>query len=163
MKKILITIMGLLLILSLFSFSDIASAKTKKSVKKKSFTVHNVYKIYYSKVDSKTTGVITETGPDVARFIRVGYSAKVDTLKNAEKAKKNAKLFLNNVVKNIKPPKNEDDVIIIQYGEGECFDRSKNFQTFFNILLNKNSYNILKENKGDFTKLDKQDYSNNGY
>ena len=64
MKKILITIMGLLLILSLFSFSDIASAKTKKSVKKKSFTVHNVYKIYYSKVDSKTTGVITETGPD---------------------------------------------------------------------------------------------------
>ena len=45
MKKILIAIMGLLLILSLFSFSDIASAKTKKSVKKKSFTVHNVYKI----------------------------------------------------------------------------------------------------------------------
>jgi hypothetical protein len=84
-------------------------------------------------VDSKTTGVITETGPDVARFIRVGYSAKVDTLKNAEKAKKNAKLFLNNVVKNIKPPKNEDDVIIIQYGEGEGFDRSKKFSNVFLI------------------------------
>ena len=72
MKKIIIPIMNLLLILSLFWFSNIASAKTKKNVKKNRFTVHNVYKVYYSKIDSKTTGVITVTGPDVARFIRVG-------------------------------------------------------------------------------------------
>ena len=40
---IIIPIMSLLLILSLFWFSNIASAKTKKNVKKNSFTVHNVY------------------------------------------------------------------------------------------------------------------------
>lgn len=156
LKKAVLFILGIALIVSLSTISTSASAKSK-TVRKMTFNAQNLKKAYYKKVDSKTTGVITLKGPKGYEAIQIGYNNKYDSAKNKEKASKNAELYMKQIIKYIKEPKVGNE-IAIQYGIGSGFDRTKNYQPLFTISLNKNSYNKLKENKGDFTKLDKMDY-----
>lgn len=157
MKKLGVFFLGFVLIVSLFSFSSTASAKSKTKIHKKAFTAQNLKNVYYKKVDSKTTGVISLKGPKGYEAVQVGYNDKHDHDKNTTKAKKNAKLYMKQIVKYIKKPKAGDE-IAIQYGQGSGIDRSENFQPMFTISLNRDSYTKLKKYKGDYTKLNKMDY-----
>lgn len=157
MKKLGLFILGFVLVIGLFSFESTASAKSKTKVNKIAFNAQNLKKVYYKKVDSKTTGVITLKGPKGYEAVQVGYNNKYDFAKNSEKAQQNAKFYMKQIVKYIKKPKVGKE-ISIQYGQGAGLDRSENYQSMFTISLNSVSYDKLKEYKGDFTKLDKMDY-----